>query len=193
MLTKQTIVIMGAGVTGRAIAACLATGNFHVLLCDKDHVQAEAAEKELKDKGQPCDVESMACFFDGAWEADIIILAMDFEEQKEVAGVIKEVANQKILVSTVQPGAEMVAAPATEGCQLTTLQRLLPNTKIVRIFPDVAANASPDICKSITSILIAGNDNEAVETVSGMLKSVGVNPTRTNHLPADASENNRTL
>lgn len=193
MLTKQTIVIMGAGYTGRALAACLANGNFYVLLCDKDHSKAEAIAEDLKDTRQDCDVESMQCSFDGAWEADIIILSMDFEGQKEVAGMIKEVVTQKILVSTVHPDPKIISDHSSADCQLKVLQELLPNTKIVRILADLPASDLTNISKSITSVSIAGNDDEAVETVSGILRSVGVNTTRTEHLPDHVHENNPTL
>ncbi|MBC7887956.1 MAG: NAD(P)-binding domain-containing protein [Ferruginibacter sp.] len=181
MLTKQTIVIIGTGFTGKAIAARLASGCFHVLICDKEFSNAETLVNELKEIEHDCDVEAMECSFDGAWEADIIILATHFDEQKEVAGIIKEVVNQKILVSAVQPGTETIEELSPACSQVRALQELLPNTKIVRIFNDDPMADEPVFNKNITKVLIAGMDDKAVEAVSRILESVGVNPTRVDY------------
>ncbi|MEO6732611.1 MAG: NAD(P)-binding domain-containing protein [Ferruginibacter sp.] len=178
MLTKQTVLIIGAEQAGREIATHLADGNFHILLCDKEYTKAAALVNEINSTGHCCDAEAMECSFDSAWEADIVILAINFDEQKEVAGIIKDVVNQKILVSTGLPSSEINVAPSSSDCQLEALQKLLPNTKVVRIFNDDSSNEAPVNDKNIPGVLIAGNDETAVDTVLQMLVSVGINAVR---------------
>jgi predicted dinucleotide-binding enzyme len=184
MQIKQTVVIIGMGCTGQAIATRLAMGNFNLLLCDKELGKAEALVKELKGAARVCQVEAMPCLFESAWEADIIMLSMHFGAQKEVAGVIKEVVNQKIVISVVQPGAGTIADPADTAGQLTTLQELLPNTRIVGITHDDLNRCEPGNNKISMGVLLTGIDEMAVETVSAMLLSAGIRPRRVQHLSA---------
>src|SRR5450432_3992716 len=107
----------------------------------------------------------MPCFFEGAWEADIIILATHFQAQKEVAGIIKEVVNQKILISIVHRGEDIIERLSPAGSQHKTLQSLLPNTKIISIFNDDLIIDQPAFSKNTTGVLIAGNDQKAVRIV----------------------------
>ncbi len=187
MLAKQTILIIGTGHSGKAIATRLASGNFHLLLCDKEYTKAAALVMELQDIELACDVEAMQCSFESAWEADIIILAMHFQEQKEVAEIIKDVVNQKILVSIADPGPEIISGLSSAGSQHEALQALLPNTKIVNIFNDDPGIHQLDFDKINTGILMGGNDDQAVEIVSGILASVGINSFRYEHLSTNTS------
>ncbi len=178
MLTKQTILIIGTGNAAKVMTARLANGNFTVLLCDKDFAKAEAVVKELAGNNGCCDLEAMQCTFDGAWEADIIIFAVDFQEQKEVASLIKEVVNQKILISTESPAGKMEGDHSPGSCEARALQELLPNTRIVRIFGELPGQDDPENDKKLTRFLIAGNDNCTVNTVTELLGSVGFNIVR---------------
>lgn len=181
MHTKQTILILGTGYTGKVIAARLAEENFHVLLCDKDHNNTIAMVNELKAFSQNCDVEAMECTFDGAWEADIIIFTMPLNEQKEVAAIIKNVITQKILVSIID-------SKFSDTCgQFGQLQELLPNTKIVYVLTDTGMATSISFNNGDGAIMIAGTDDEAVETVSAMMESIRIKISRVSNLSAFAS------
>ncbi len=178
MLTKQTILIFGTGDSARLMAARLANGNFNVLLCDKDFTKAEDLVKDLTNNKGCHDLEAMQCTFDGAWEADIIIFAVDFQEQKEIARLIKEVVNQKILISAALPAGEVEGIHSPEASETNVLQSLLPNTRIVRIFGEQAGTEGSVSDKKMVRFLVAGNDEETVETVSELLGSVGFNIVR---------------
>ncbi|MCW3089328.1 MAG: oxidoreductase [Ferruginibacter sp.] len=174
MHVKQTILVIGSGAQGKAIAASLANGNYHVLLSDKDFAKAEALVNGLKHDRQHCDVEAMQCFFDSAWESDMILLALCFSEQKEVATTIKEVVNQKILVSLVDPGASEKGNEISAEKQAGLLQQLLPNTKIVQLETADPGTDHTDCSKHLSGVILSGNDEKALEIVSSMLASVGV-------------------
>ena len=191
MLTKQTILIIGTEHFGKAMAARLANGDFHLLICDKEYSKAETLVKELTNTGKCCEAEAMQCSFDSAWEADIIILALPLPEQKAVAVLIKEVVNQKILVSTVDQAPEAIASLSSADCQLAALQYLLPNTKIVMVFNDGPGIGQAVSGQSGTGIMVAGNDEKAVEAISVILESVGINSIHIERL--SASDHHRAL
>ena len=168
MQTKQTIVIIGTGLTGKTIATLLASGHFQLLLCDKEYSKAVALAEELKDIADSCTIEAMECTFDGAWEADVVVLALQMEEQVEVAAYIKDVINQKILISSIDPD------PRYNNCS-ERLQALLPHTKIVGMATGENTITSASSSRQSTStVVLSGEDNSAIQVVADMLGSAGV-------------------
>ena len=176
MVTKQTIVVIGTGNRGRSIATRLAGGNFYLLLCDKEFAKSAALATELRELITGCDVEAMQCTFDCAWEADIIILALDFQEQQEVAAYIRDVVNQKILIGLVHANDEITSGIASASCQAAALQVLLPNTKLVNIIYKDSFTDEP--------VLLTGCHHPSVEIISEMLDSVGIQSIQHEQLPA---------
>lgn len=166
MVTRQTIVIIGTGSAGRAIATSLAGGNFNMLLCDEEFSKSEALANELRDTVQHCNAEAMLCTFDCAWEADIIVLALNMEEQKRVAAYIKDVVTQKILISIVQGIQQVTTGISFASCQCEALQELLPNTKLVNVVFNYSINDEP--------VFVTGDDLESVDIVFDMLQSAGI-------------------
>lgn len=173
---QQTIVIIGTGYTGKVMATYLTGGDFHVLLCDKDIAKAEALEEELKNKKQDADVEAMQCSFDSAWQADIILLALNFDAQKVVAQMIKDVVNQKILISMVHQNAEIIPAIDTATSQVETLQQILPYTKIVTIFYNDQNYNEAVTEKCPDSFLVTGNNKQANDIVTKIFESARITP-----------------
>jgi predicted dinucleotide-binding enzyme len=89
---------------------------------------------------------------DGCWEADIIILDIPYNEETEVAELIKEVSTQKIVVSF----SENKNAFENDG-----LQNLLKYSKVVKAFKTIN---SP-----VTSLY--DKDQDVVSEVSNILKN----------------------
>ncbi len=140
----------------------------------------DALVQEIKANNDSADVEAATCPAEASWEADIIILAVPFAAEKEIAGRIKEVANQKIVISIANPFNEsydgLVTKPGTSAAG--ELQQLLPNSKIVKAFNTTFAAdfLTPVIAGKQVDAFIAGNDDEAVATVSELVNAVGFNP-----------------
>ncbi|MGZ3924466.1 MAG: NADPH-dependent F420 reductase, partial [Flavisolibacter sp.] len=126
------------------------------------------------------DIDSMGCPFDASWEADIIIPAVEYKVEKEVAESIKDVATQKIVISISNPLNEsydgLVTAPDTSAAE--ELQAYLPDSKIVKAFNTVFAGdfSQPVIDGKQVDVLIAGNDEESVQAVSDVVAHTGFNP-----------------
>lgn len=181
MNTKKSVAILGAsGNMGSALAKKLAAGNYRLLLHGKDHERISRLAKEIMNTEDSSDVETMNCNYDASWEADIIILAVPFKAEMETVDKIREVANRKIVVSISNPlnenFDELVTSPESSAAE--ELQKLLPHSKVVKAFNTTfaASFSNPLINGKQLDAFIAGNDEEAVQTVADIVRTVGFNP-----------------
>jgi len=197
MKTKQTIAVIGAtGNMGSAISKNLSKGNYRLLLCANDKEKLQSLTTEIS-KGATAEIESLDCAVNASWEADIIIVAVHYPAEKEVAEKIKKVANQKIVVSISNPLNEtyngLLTAPDTSAAE--ELQKLLPNSKVVKAFNTTFAAdfATPVIDGKQVDAFVVGNDQEAVRTVAELVKTVGFNPIVAGELPVSRTLENMAL
>lgn len=169
--TKQTIAIIGAdGNEGSTMAKRLCNGNYRLLLLSKDLASVQSLVEQIIQTNETADVCAMECKYDACWEADIIILSVSGSEQKKVAELVKKVAIQKIVITiTNKTAGEMAASP-----QASDIETLLPNSKIVKIFN--TDFAQPVKNKNAVDAFIAGDNENALQTVSELLKTAGFNP-----------------
>ena len=181
MNTKQTIAVIGAsGNMGSAISKSLSKGNYRLLLFSNEKGKTEALINEIKNSHAAADLEALECPTDASWEADVIILAVPFQAEKELAEKIREVANQKIVISIANPLNEayegLVTSPGTSAAE--ELQKLLPNAKVVKAFNTTFAAdfITPVIDGKQVDSFIAGNDEEALQTISELVTTAGFNP-----------------
>ena len=197
MKTKQTIAVIGAtGNMGSAISRGLSNGNYRLLLCANDKEKLQSLTADIR-RGASAEVEAVDCNVDASWEADIIITAVPYEAEKEVAGKIREVANQKIVISIANPLNEsydgLLTAPDTSAAE--ELQKLLPNSKVVKAFNTTFATdfASPVIAGKQVDAFVVGNDENSVQTVAELVKTVGFNPIIAGGLSVSRTLENMTL
>ena len=181
MSTKQTIAIIGAtGNMGSAIARSLSKTNNRLLLFARHFDKVQTLAAEIKKGNAAADAEAIECPTNASWEADLIILALPYAEEKEIAAKIKDVANQKIVISISNPLNEtysgLVTSPDTSAGE--QLQQLLSNSKVVKAFNTVFAAdfANTIIDGKQVDTLIAGNDAQALEVVSDLATTIGLNP-----------------
>jgi 8-hydroxy-5-deazaflavin:NADPH oxidoreductase len=181
MKTKQTIAIIGAtGNMGSAISKSLAKGNYRLLLKANNESKLKSLLNDIRSANPDADVEIAACPVDAGWEADIIIAAVPYNAEKELAGKIHDVANQKIVISIANPLNEsfdgLVTAADTSAAE--ELQKLLPHSKVIKAFnTSFAADfANPVIDGKQVDAFVAGNDEEALSIVSEIVKTAGFNP-----------------
>lgn len=181
MKNKQTIAIIGAtGNMGSAISKSLSKGNYRLLLCANELDKVKALAQQIKSENASADVEELDCKVQASWEADIIIAAVPYGDENEVAEKIREMANQKIVISIANPLNDthngLVTAPGTSAAE--ELQKLLPNSKIIKAFNTTFAAdfSTPVIDGRQVDAFIAGNDEEALETVSELVTTAGFNP-----------------
>ena len=181
MQTKQTIAIIGAtGNMGSAIAKSLARGSYRLLLKGSKQEELDALVKDIQTKNPQAEIDSAVCPTEASWEADIIILAVPYEAEKEIALKIKDVASQKIVISIANPLNQsydgLVTDPATSAAE--ELQKLLPHSKVVKAFNTTfAADFTTPVINGLKAdAFIAGNDEESLQTVSELVSTAGFNP-----------------
>jgi len=180
-ITKQTIAIIGAaGKMGSAIAKNIASGNYRLLLFDRNSEQLNTLNMEILQAQPQADIEFMACAHDCSWEADIIILAVPHEAEKELADNIRDVSTQKIVISIANPVDEnfskLTTKPDTSAAR--ELQQWLPHARVVKTFNTTCAAdfEQPVINGKQVDAFIAGDDEEALHTVAELVETAGFNP-----------------
>jgi predicted dinucleotide-binding enzyme len=180
MAQKQTIAIIGAtGKVGSAIAKCLSVENYRLLLMADEPDKLNMLCATLKQPSAIAEIESLSCAKEASWEADIVIIATPYEEVTEVAKRIREVAIGKIVISVSQPlDMNVNAAINSESSSAEELQKLLPHSKVVKTFTTAFAlsNFTSLPVHKMTESFIAGNNGEAVEIVSELVRKAGFNP-----------------
>jgi len=189
MATKKTIAVIGAtGDMGCAFVKALANSDYRLLLMSRDKNKVGKLSATLKQKNPAADVEVVECEKEGCWEADIVLMAVPYEAEKEVAEKIREVTTQKIVIDVSNPLNEkydrLITAPGTSAAE--ELQKELPNSKVVKAFN---TNFSTDFTPAIKEskqikTFIAGDDQEAVQTVSEMATAIGFMPVLCGNLSA---------
>ncbi len=178
---KQTIAIIGAtGNMGSALSHTLAKGPYRLLLMSQNAGRLSELEAGIR-KGSPtADIEGISCSREAGWEADIIIIATPYAAEKQVAEKIREVASRKIVVSISNPLNEtydgLVTSPGTSAAE--QLQELLPASNVVKAFNTTFAAdfSQPVIADKQVDAFIAGDDKEALEMVSDLVRTAGFNP-----------------
>lgn len=198
MKTKQTIAVIGAtGNMGAGIARNLSKGNYRLLLCANNQDKLQALVHDIRRHNAAADIEVVDCTEEASWEADSIIVAVPYAAEKEVADRIRKVANQKIVISISNPLNAayngLTTAPDTSAAE--ELQKLLPNSKVVKAFNTVFAAdfATPVLDGKQIDSFIAGNNPEALQTVAELVSAAGLNPVIAGDLSVSRTLENMTV
>ena len=180
-MATTTIAIIGAtGKMGSAIARSLARGPYRLLLFAHDKEKLENLKSDIVHDLPSADIDCVGCPMDASWEADVIIPAVPYAAEKEVAEKIREVATQKIVVSIANPLNDTYSGLITPASTSAAeeLQKSLPSSKVVKAFStSYAANFSqPVIGGQKADAFIAGNDEEALSLVRDLVTTAGFQP-----------------
>jgi predicted dinucleotide-binding enzyme len=117
---------------------------------------------------------------EAGWEADFILLAVPYKAQKEVAENIREAVAQKVVIDVSNPLNEtydhLIIAPDISAAE--ELQRVLPNSKVVKAFNTLFACelTQSAIKEKQIKTFIAGDDEKALQAVSEMSVLMGLKP-----------------
>uniref|UniRef100_F4CF77 NADP oxidoreductase coenzyme F420-dependent n=1 Tax=Sphingobacterium sp. (strain 21) TaxID=743722 RepID=F4CF77_SPHS2 len=181
MNTKQTIAIVGAtGQMGSALAKSLAGSSYRLLLMGTNQAKLQDLYHQLKKINQEVDSDWILCPVDASWEADIIVLAVPYSAEKDLAAKIAPVTTGKIVISISNP-----ITPDFQGSLLPEhtsaaeeLQALLPYSKVVKAFNTTfAANfGQPVFSDHVADCFLAGDDEAALSQTEALVKEVGFRP-----------------
>ena len=186
--TRKTIAILGAaGRMGWGIAKSLARAGHHVLLaddggevCGPSAYELPSLVAKIRCRTTRANVEIVSSSREASLEADIIVPAVPFEVQAEVARRIQDVAAGKIVISVINPLNKtcdgLLTAPTTSAAEV--LAQDLPHSKIVKAFNTIPAAhiEGPMAAGRIVDVFVAGDDDEAVSTVMQLVRDAGLNP-----------------
>jgi predicted dinucleotide-binding enzyme len=189
MKTKQTIAVIGnTGNMQAAFLKALSKGNYRLLLCSNKREKMTDLENDIVSSNASADVETIECAVNAGWEADIIISSASPLEEQAMAGTLKEVVCQKIVISIGAALSDTNIGLSFEAVSNSAeqLQSLLPNSKVVKVVKTrLASESSEQILNGPQqNVIIAGEDKEAINTVSDLLSSAGFNPVFTSALRA---------
>lgn len=198
MSTRQTIAVIGAtGNMGSAIVKSLSKSNNRLLLFANQQEKVKVLVNEIKEINPSADVEAYECPTTATWEADVIILALPYQAEKEIAAKIRDVANTKVVISIANPLNETYSGLITtaDTSAAEELQKLLPNSKVIKAFSTTFAAdfASPVIDGKQVDAFVAGNDEDALKTVSELVATAGFNPIVAGDLSVSRTLENMTL
>ncbi len=194
---KQTIAIIGAtGKMGRALATHLAGSKYRLLLFSNHSEEAKLLMEEIRQQNPDSDVECSGCPHEAGWEADIIIPAVPYKAEKEVAGMVADVATQKIVISISNPFNEnydgLLTRPGISAAE--ELQQYLPHAKVVKAFNTNSAQSFfHEREDSRPDAFIAGDDEESVNIVKELVEAAGYRPLVAGKLAASQTLEQMTL
>ena len=181
MEAKQTVAIFGAsGSMGSAITKSIAKGPYRLLLISNDADKLQKLQSDFLKESPDAETEVIQALIDARWKADIFILAVPYAAEAEIVAEIKGLAEGKIVISITNPInndlSGLVTQPGTSAAE--ELQKLLPQSKVVKAFNTTFAAdfTHPVIDGKQVDSFIAGDDEEAVKTVSELVKTAGFNP-----------------
>ena len=181
MEAKQTVAIFGAsGSMGSAITKSIAKGPYRLLLISNDADKLQKLQSDFLKESPDAETEVIQALIDARWKADIFILAVPYAAEAEIVAEIKDLAEGKIVISITNPInndlSGLVTQPGTSAAE--ELQKLLPQSKVVKAFNTTFAAdfTHPVIDGKQVDSFIAGDDEEAVKTVSELVKTAGFNP-----------------
>jgi len=153
MAVKSTIAIIASTKEkAKAVVEKISHKNCRVLLVLKHEDEFAHLQEQIQSQYPAMELDAIDCMKDGCWEADVIMLNVNEQEEKEVAEMIKEVATQKLVISF---------SDSKKGCSEEGLQRLLNHSRVIKV------SASGDLCNMST----IGNDEEAMRTASSLLEN----------------------
>lgn len=180
MTTPKTIAIIGATEKmGSAIAESLAKSNNRLLLMSSEAEKLQALKKKLENVNGSATIDTISCSKEASWEADIIVVATPNEDEKNVAEKIRDVAVGKIVISISNPLNQNYNELIHSNTSVAEeLQKMLPYSKVVKTLNTKLASdfISIAIDGKNQDTFIAGNNGEAVDTVSELIRTAGFNP-----------------
>jgi 8-hydroxy-5-deazaflavin:NADPH oxidoreductase len=165
------VAIIGTGRMGRGFATALApTHEVTVGSRDPDRAgQVASATGAARGAG----------YAEAAADAEVVILTVPWPAMDDTLGQLGEL-NQTVVVDVSFPyrKAEREALAARRSSTAEEIQKRLPHARVVKGWNHVHAQhlTAPQVDGIAASVLIAGDDPEAKQTVFGLARDMGFHP-----------------
>jgi NADPH-dependent F420 reductase len=177
---SMQIAILGAGNMARGLAALLDEAGYEIVLGARDQDKAKAAASAI---GAKVKTNSIA---GAASSADVVILAVPYGAAAETIQAAGDLTG-KILIDISNPLTPdfmgLTVGHTTSAAE--EIQRLAPNAKVVKAFNTLFARVLDNggkIGGNPATVFLAGDDQEAVDTVAGIVKRMGLDVIKTGGL-----------
>lgn len=167
--------VIGSGNVGRAIGTVWVSAGHEVMFASRhiEHDQALAAELgEGALAGTPAEAAAFA---------DVILMAVPYSALPELGEELAEQMAGKIVIDACNPfphrDGEIANWAREKGAGLASAE-LLPGTRIVRAFNAIGAASMGSAYKEPgrVGMPIAGDDADAIEVASDLIRQVGYEP-----------------
>ena len=174
------VTVIGTGNMARAIGKRLLAGGHNATLVGKDAEKAESAADEVRSAGEGDGSVQTATSGDPL-AGDVVILAVYYPDAR---GAVEDYGDQldgKVVVDITNPVNEsydaLVVPP--DSSATAELGQLAPDgAKVVKAFNTTFANTlgPGKVAGQPLDVFIAGDDEDAKETVAQLVKDGGQNP-----------------
>ena len=110
-------------------------------------------------------------------EADVVILAVPWTAIEETLPQLGDLTG-KVVIDITNPYVDGRLQPPEGSSTGEEIQKMLPSAKVVKGWNHVFATAltTPEVDGLSASVMIAGDDQEAKEIVSGLARDMGFDP-----------------
>jgi 8-hydroxy-5-deazaflavin:NADPH oxidoreductase len=162
--------IIGAGNVGAARAV---TGAGH------DAVVADSTDDRLQAVAAQAPVATTISNVDAVTGADVVVFAVPFGVVGDLVSGLREELADKMILDVTNPLAPDLSGLATNGISAAELiQQAAPEARVVKAFNTVFAANQSEAAVDGTQLdgFVAGDDEEAKQTVIELLTAVGYRP-----------------
>lgn len=161
MSNRRTFAVLGVSETNSIFLAKQIAKTNPVLLFDHDAVVLNTVYSQILSEHPNANTEIMICPTNASWEADVIILSNAAATDVNLIEKIRNVATGKIVIFLENKKNTINFKSA-----LDKLQYLFPFSKVIQSFE------SMDEVED--SVLLKGNDKEALKTILKLFTSIGL-------------------
>jgi NADPH-dependent F420 reductase len=174
----MNVTIIGAGNVGRGIGHRLIAGGHDVTLVDRDPEEAEQLVEELRGAAEGrATVEAAG---PGAeLRGEVVILAVYYPGSLEIAGELGDKLAGKVVVDIANPlnqtFDDLATAPGTSAAE-EMAATATAGTKVVKAFNTTFSGTLVEgqVAGQPLDVFIAGDDQEAKETVAQLVRDGGL-------------------
>jgi predicted dinucleotide-binding enzyme len=166
------VLIVGAGNMGRAVATRALAGGHRVRIADREPERARAVVEEL-------DGDVAAVELDGPGRADVVVLAVPYPADREIAARWADALAGTTVVDVTNPVDfstldDLVTPPGTSAAE--QVARAAPRARVVKAFNTTfAGNLAGD---RPLDVFIAADDDLAAAHVATLAADGGLRPIR---------------
>jgi 8-hydroxy-5-deazaflavin:NADPH oxidoreductase len=167
------IAIIGTGNVGTALGSTLVKAGHDVTFAARDEVKTRSVAQQVG-------ARAVATPREAASTAEVVVLAVPFPAEREVALEIASVTDGKVVIDTANPLTPDYSGLATgpDASAAELLARELPGARVAKAFNTLFAGlqADPGTHGTSLDVLIATDDPVARDTVAILATSAGFRP-----------------